>query len=99
MITINNEPNGPFPGRNPEPKEDTLEGTVEFIRQQNAELAVCFDGDADRVVFCDKEGFLGFNELITIASRLAVEKSRKRKVATTVETGRLLDLVLRGIWG
>ena len=95
VIPINDEPDGLFPGRNPEPKQDTLDGTVRFIRQQNAELAVCFDGDADRVVFCDKDGFLGLDELITIVSRLAVERSQKRKVATTVETGRLLDLVLR----
>ncbi len=93
-IPINDEPDGLFPGRDPEPGKDTLEGTVEFTRQQDADLAVCFDGDADRVVFCDREGFLGFNELIALISRFAFEKSRKSKVATTVETGRLLDLVL-----
>ena len=94
VVPINDEPDGLFPGRNPEPRKDTLEGTVEFTRQQNADLAVCFDGDADRVVFCDGEGFLGFNELITLISRFAVEKSQKRRVATTIETGRLLDLAL-----
>ena len=97
VISLNDEPDGSFPGRSPEPREDTLEGTVEFLRQQNADLAVCFDGDADRVVFCDKEGFLGFDEVVTIVSRLAVEESGRKKVATTVETGRLLDLALRDI--
>jgi phosphoglucosamine mutase len=97
VIPLNDEPDGRFPGRNPEPREDTLEGTIKFIMEQNADLAVCFDGDADRVVFCDREGFLGFNEAITLISRLAVEESQKRKVVTTVETGRLLDLALRDI--
>jgi len=94
VIPFNDVPDGLFPGRDPEPGKDTLEGTVEFLRQQNADLAVCFDGDADRVVFCDKDGFLGFNEMIAYISRLMVRKTGKRKVAATVETGRMLDLVL-----
>ena len=87
VIPVNDEPDGLFPGRSPEPKEDTLQGTLDFLRQHNADLAICFDGDADRVVFCDKEGFLGFNEPIAFISRLAVRKTGKKKIATTVETG------------
>ena len=97
VIPLNDEPNGLFPGRNPEPREDTLVGTVKFLQEQDADLAVCFDGDADRVVFCDRDGFLGFNEMIAFISRLAVQETGRRKVATTVETGRLLDLALRDL--
>jgi phosphoglucosamine mutase len=99
VIPVNDEPDGSFPGRSPEPKEDTLQGTVEFVRQHNADLAVCFDGDADRVVFCDKEGFLGFNEPIAFISRLAIKKTGKKKIATTVETGTLLDLAVKDFGG
>jgi len=95
VIPVNDEPNGLFPGRSPEPKEDTLQGTINFLRQHNADLAICFDGDADRVVFCDKEGFLGFNEPIAFISRLAVKKTGRKKIATTVETGTLLDLAVK----
>ena len=94
VIPINDRPDGFFRGRSPEPSKETLEGTIEFTGQQNADLAVSFDGDADRVVFSDKEGFLGFNEMVTLISRFAVEKNHKKKVATTIETGRLLDMVL-----
>jgi phosphoglucosamine mutase len=97
VVPVNDEPDGLFPGRSPEPKEDTLRGTLDFLRQHNAELAICFDGDADRVVFCDKEGFLGFNEPIAFISRLAVKKTGKKKVATTVETGILLDLAVKDL--
>ncbi|MHC1578229.1 MAG: phosphoglucosamine mutase [Dehalococcoidia bacterium] len=97
VIAINDEPDGLFPGRSPEPKEDTLQETIGFLRQCNADLAVCFDGDADRVVFCDKEGFLGFNEPIAFISSLAVKKTGKKKVATTVETGTLLDLAVKDL--
>jgi phosphomannomutase len=97
VLPVNNEPDGLFPGRSPEPKEDTLQGTVDFLRQHNADLAICFDGDADRVVFCDKEGFLGFNEPIAFISRLAVKRTGKKTVATTVETGTLLDLAVKDL--
>jgi len=94
VIAINDTPDGTFPGRNPEPKEDTLQGTVEFLREKEADLAVCFDGDADRVVFCDRHGFLGFNEPTAFISRLVARDSGKSKVASTVEAGRLLELAV-----
>jgi len=97
VISVNDEPDGLFPGRSPEPKADTLQGTVNFLRQHNADLAICFDGDADRVVFCDKEGFLGFNEPIAFISRLAIKRTGRKKIATTVETGTLLDLAVKDL--
>jgi len=97
VIPVNDEPDGLFPGRNPEPKEDTLQGTVDFLRQRDAHLAICFDGDADRVVFCDQEGFIGFNESISFISRLVVKKTGKKKIATTVEAGTLLDLAVQDL--
>ncbi len=97
VMPINDEPDGSFPGRSPEPEEDTLQDTVDFLRRHDADLAVCFDGDADRVVFCDKEGFLGFNEPIAFISRLAIKRTGKKKIATTVETGALLDLAVKDL--
>ncbi len=97
VIPLNDEPDGLFPGRSPEPKEDTLTGTVDFLKQQNADLAICFDGDADRVVFCDWEGFLGFNEMLAFISRQIINKTGKKTIATTVETGTLLDLAVKDL--
>jgi len=99
VLSINDEYDGLFPNRSFEPKEDTLVNTINFLREQDADLAVCYDGDADRVVFCDREGFLGYNEMIAFISRLVLKKSRSRRVATTVETGRLLDLALSDLDG
>jgi phosphoglucosamine mutase len=99
VIPVNDVPDGRFPGRSAEPKEDTLRETIKFLRQKNADLAICFDGDADRVVFCDQQGFIGFNEMIAFISRIAVQASGKLTVATTVETGLLLDLAVRDLGG
>lgn len=99
VIPLNDEPDGLFPGRSPEPKEDTLSGTIDFLKQQNADLAICFDGDADRVVFCDRQGFLGFNEMIAFISRQVISETGKKTIATTVETGILLDLAVKDLGG
>jgi len=92
--TINDEPNGLFPGRGSEPGENTLHSTVEFLRKKGCDLAICFDGDADRVVFCDKKGFLGYDQMTAFISRLILQKNQSKIVATTVETGTLLDLAV-----
>jgi phosphoglucosamine mutase len=99
VIPVNDVPDGNFPGRSSEPKEDTLQGTIKFLRQNDADLAICFDGDADRVVFCDREGFLGFNEMIAFIARNEIQSSGKTTVATTVETGMLLDLAIQDLGG
>jgi len=99
VIPFNDVPDGRFPGRSPEPKEDTLVETIKFLRQKNADLAICFDGDADRVVFCDQTGFLGFNEMVSYISRQAIKMTGRKTVATTVETGMLLDLAIEDLGG
>ncbi len=94
VLPLNDIPDGTFPNRASEPREDTLAKTVQYLKDENADIAVCFDGDADRVVFCDEKGFIGYNEMISFISYLAVrkaEKASRKTVATTVETGRLLD--------
>ena len=94
VFAINDEPNGLFPNRRSEPDESSLIETIKFLKNKNADLAVCYDGDADRVVFCDREGFLGYNEMITFISGLLLKNTHNQKIVTTVETGRLLDRAL-----
>jgi phosphoglucosamine mutase len=94
VMPINDTPDGTFPGRSPEPKKDTLEKTWQFLKDNRLDIAVCFDGDADRVVFVDQQGFIGFTESVAFMSALAVKRSGKKKVAATVETGKLLDNAL-----
>jgi phosphoglucosamine mutase len=94
VSVVNDEPDGLFPGRGAEPTAEALKSTIKSLNDRHADLAVCFDGDADRVVFCDRQGFLGYNEMVAFISRLAVKQSGQAKVVTTVETGKLLDAAL-----
>jgi len=49
-------------------------------------------------VFVDQQGFIGFTESVAFMSALAVKRSGKKKVAATVETGKLLDMPWP-LWG
>ncbi|MDD1777647.1 MAG: phosphoglucosamine mutase, partial [Candidatus Helarchaeota archaeon] len=44
VYPINDIADGAFPGRNPEPRADTLTKTYEFLKKKHADLAICFDG-------------------------------------------------------
>jgi phosphoglucosamine mutase len=100
VLAINDEPDGLFPNRSSEPTAETVKEAISYLRKEDADIAVCFDGDADRVVFCDKKGFIGYNEAISFISRLKILQERKtKKVVTTVETGRLLDYAIEGLGG
>jgi len=100
VLPTNDAPDGLFPNRSPEPTAETLKETISYLQKENADIAVCFDGDADRVVFCDKKGFIGYNEAISFIARLKILQERKmKKVVTTVETGRLLDYAVENLGG
>jgi len=51
------EPDGTFPNRPPNPSApDALREASRVVEQSRADLAIAFDGDADRVVFIDEKG-------------------------------------------
>ena len=95
IITMSDKPNGMFPNRNPEPKRETLTKTIEKLNQENADIAICFDGDGDRVVFCDKRGFIEYNEAIGFVAKNIISNSKDKICITTVETGMLFDLAVK----
>jgi phosphoglucosamine mutase len=104
VLPINDDHDGLFPNRSSEPTAEALKETISYLREENADVAVCFDGDADRVVFCDREGFIGYNEAIAFISRLKLKLSQERetkikKVVTTVHTGLLLDQAIKDLGG
>jgi len=94
IYPLNAQPDGNFPSRSPEPKIESLLNTYKYLVKTEADLAIAFDGDADRVVFLDKDGFIGYNEPISFISTLKCSEKSNNSVVTTVETGRLIDLML-----
>lgn len=56
VVTVNAQPDGHFPGRNPEPIEDHLGDLRRLVRAANADIGIAHDGDADRAIFVDETG-------------------------------------------
>jgi len=97
--SVNDTPDGRFPGRGPEPNGATLGGTCAALSASDARLAACFDGDADRVVFCDREGFLGLDDMVAFVAQHRIRQTSRRSLATTVETGLLPDYAAQSVGG
>ncbi len=54
--TINAQPDGHFPGRNPEPVAENLKDLRAYVAATDADLGIAHDGDADRAMFVDESG-------------------------------------------
>lgn len=85
VTSINDFPDGDFPGRGPHPREGTLDGLQSAVLQCGADMGVAYDGDADRAVFVDDRGRVKSAEEAgaLIAREILAEK--KGEVALNVD--------------
>ncbi len=56
VVTVHAQPDGRFPGRDPEPVEANLGDLKSLVTAADADLGVAHDGDADRAIFVDETG-------------------------------------------
>jgi phosphomannomutase/phosphoglucomutase len=56
VVTVNGQPDGHFPGREPEPVAENLEDLATLVRATDADVGIAHDGDADRAIFFDEHG-------------------------------------------
>jgi len=56
VVTVHGQPDGHFPGREPEPVPENLADLRRLVRATDADVGVAHDGDADRAVFVDERG-------------------------------------------
>lgn len=56
VVTVNAQPDGHFPGRNPEPVPAELDDLCRLVRAAGADVGIAHDGDADRAIFVDEAG-------------------------------------------
>jgi phosphomannomutase/phosphoglucomutase len=54
--TINAQPDGRFPGRDPEPVQENLAELGRLVESAGADIGIAHDGDADRAIFFDETG-------------------------------------------
>src|SRR5215204_1329358 len=76
LVTTYWTPDGNFPDREPNPLlEQNRRFIVERVREEEADLAIAWDGDADRCFFIDSEGaFCDGDFVCALLARAALEK-------------------------
>lgn len=89
------EVDGNFPGRGSEPVAEKLTALVDTVRKSKADLGVAFDGDGDRVVFCDENGKLYTGDRSgALLLEYILERRKAQKVVTTVATSNIIEHVV-----
>ena len=95
VITMNAQPDGFFPGRNPEPNSANLQELMKAVKALKADVGLAHDGDADRMIAVDEKGNISdFDKLLTI---MALEFGGT--VVTTVDASACLDTAMEKIGG
>ncbi len=93
----NDEVNGAFPSRGPEPDESSLRHLGKVVREEGADLGISFDGDGDRAIFVDERGEIIYPDYLGVL--LALEFGRSGDtVVCPINTSRVVELLMeRGI--
>jgi phosphomannomutase/phosphoglucomutase len=95
VVTVNAQPDGHFPGRDPEPVAENLGDLRRLVRAADADLGVAHDGDADRAIFVDETGTAIPGEA-SLAALVAAELDPGDAVVAAVNASqRLVDVVER----
>ena len=86
-VGLNCQPDGTFPGRDPEPTEENLKILQRIIESEDFDLGIAHDGDADRSVFFDEKGrFVEGDIILAIVARDILRERKGEKVVTTIAT-------------
>ncbi len=95
VTTLNSQPDGFFPGRNPEPNADNLQNLMKTVVAVGADLGIAHDGDADRMITIDENGDISpFDSLLALIS-----KEFGGTVVTTVDAGICMDESMESVGG
>jgi phosphomannomutase len=99
VATIRGEANPSFGGVNPEPIPDNLGASMDAMRVTSYDLAICNDGDADRLGILDENGaFVSPQKIIALlALYLVREKKMSGEIVKTFSTSRLVEKVARAL--
>lgn len=92
VTTLNSQPDGFFPGRNPEPNAENLQTLMKTVVAIGADLGIAHDGDADRMITVDEKGEISpFDSLLALMS-----KEFDGDIVTTVDAGLCMDESVKG---
>ncbi|SEH17704.1 phosphomannomutase / phosphoglucomutase [Natronorubrum sediminis] len=93
VVTVNSQPDGHFPGRDPEPVPDNLEDLGQLVRATDADVGIAHDGDADRAIFYDENGEYIVGDAALAALAAAELEAGETTVSAVNVSQRLVDVV------
>ncbi len=99
VITLNETPDGTFPGRTPDPLEDPLNDLKETVVREKADLGVAFDGDGDRAIMVDNLGRKVQTEKAGIIMAKYLLQKRKGKIVANISCSMIIEEELSKIGG
>jgi len=95
IIAINQQIDGSFPGRGPEPTPYNLQELSSVVVKNNADLGIAFDGDGDRSIFCDSKGMLlSGDKSALLLSNYLLKENPNSKVVTCMNSGNSIDEIV-----
>jgi phosphomannomutase len=99
VTTIRGEVNPSFGGVNPEPIPENLGAAREAMQTGRYDLAICNDGDADRLGILDERGeFVSPHKIIALlALYLVRNRGLGGEIVKTFSTSRLVERVAEGL--
>lgn len=87
VTTMNCQPDGFFPGRNPEPTEENLQELISAVKNLGADLGIAHDGDADRTICIDEKGSFVFGDkTFALVEKHMLKENGGGLIVTTVAT-------------
>ncbi|WP_432703638.1 phosphoglucosamine mutase [Methanothermobacter thermautotrophicus] len=94
VIALNSQPDGFFPGRDPEPVPENLSELMETVRSTGADLGIAHDGDADRTICIDERGefVLGDKTFALVEKRMLQEEGGGIIVTTVATSSAIYDI-------
>jgi len=94
VIALNSQPDGFFPGRDPEPVPENLSELMDAVRSTGADLGIAHDGDADRTICIDERGefVLGDKTFALVEKRMLQENGGGIIVTTVATSSAIYDI-------
>ena len=87
VVTLNDNIDGRFPGRNSEPRPENLGPLASMVKEEGAAFGVAHDGDGDRAMFVDENGVIHSGDMsLTLIEDEILRKNRGAKIVTPVNT-------------
>lgn len=99
MTVLNEELDGRFPYRSPEPTPEALQQLRSEVKKTGADFGVGYDGDGDRSVFVDDKGRILTGDIVSIIFAKALIKKAWNKVVYDVSCSLAVEESIRASGG